>query len=183
MSTTIPITSVPTDVKARPRRKRKPTTGLPYASATSNMRARREIEKILLLFGCEKIGFMDDHEKHEVLLYFVYRGQEVHWRVSAKGWAQAWLKKKPWNYQRRSQRVDYEQAALRQGQIAVNSILRDRVKSQISAIECGMESFAAVFMPYMLTSDGRTVVERINETKLLPAPTEEKVVQLQGGAA
>jgi hypothetical protein len=170
-----------TSPRQRRKQKSKPAAGLPYASATSNMRARQEIEKILLRFGCEKVGFMDDHENHEVLLYFVYRGQEVHWRVSAKGWAQEWLEKNPWNYQRRSQRVDYEQAALRQGQIAVNSILRDRVKSQITAIECGIEDFAAVFMPYMLTSDGRPLIERMRD--MLPEPEPSKVVALPKPAA
>ena len=33
-------------------------------------------------------------------------------------------------------------------------------------------------MPYMLTADGRTVLERIEETKMLPAPEAPKVVQL-----
>lgn len=36
----------------------------PYASATSDMRAREEVKKILRRFGCEAIGFMDDEVKH-----------------------------------------------------------------------------------------------------------------------
>ena len=43
---------------------------------------------------------------------------------------------------------------------AVNSILRDWIKRQVTAIECGILSFEAVFMPYMLTSDGRPLLER-----------------------
>jgi len=35
-----------------------------------------------------------------------------------------------------------------------------------------------VFLPHMLTHDGRTVIERLNETDLLPQPTEQKVVQI-----
>jgi hypothetical protein len=35
----------------------------------------------------------------------------------------------------------------------------------------------------MLTSDGRTLAERIRETNLLPAPEAPKVVQLSGNAA
>jgi hypothetical protein len=35
-----------------------------------------------------------------------------------------------------------------------------------------------LFLPYMLTADGRPLVERISETKLLPKPEEPKVVNL-----
>ena len=71
-----------------------------------------------------------------------------------------------------------EQAALRQGHVAVNSVLRDWIKGQVTAIETGVLSFEAVFMPYMLTADGRPLIERLAETNLLPAPDEPKVVQL-----
>ena len=80
-----------------------------------------------------------------------------------------WLKENPWGYRHRKQRVDYEQVALKQGHVAVNSVLRDWIKGQITAIETGIMSFEAVFMPFMLTNDGRTVLERIQETKMLPA--------------
>jgi hypothetical protein len=74
--------------------------------------------------------------------------------------------------------LDHEQAALRQGQVAVNSILRDWIKGQVTAVECGILSFEAVFLPYMLTADGRPLVERISETELLPKPSGPKVVKL-----
>jgi hypothetical protein len=154
---------------------------IPYASATSDMRAREEIKKILTRFGCESIGFMDDMKEHEVLLAFTHRGRQVQLRASAKGWAQMWLKENPWGYRHRTQRVDYEQAALRQGHVAVNSVLRDWIKGQVTAIETGILSFEAVFMPHMLTSDGRTLLERVTtEGNLLPAPEPPKVVALPG---
>jgi len=64
--------------------------------------------------------------------------------------------------------------------VAVNSVLRDWMKGQVTAIECGILSFEAVFLPHMLTHDGRTVIERLGETDLLPPqPTEQpKVVSL-----
>ena len=49
--------------------------GIPYSSATSGNRAREEVVKVLRRFGCEKVGFMDDHAKHEVTLYFEHRGR------------------------------------------------------------------------------------------------------------
>jgi hypothetical protein len=107
---------------------------------------------------------------------FKHRGRQVQLRASAKGWAQLFLKDQPWGYRHRSSRQEYEQAALRQGHIAVNSILRDWIKGQVTAVECGMLSFEAVFMPFMLTHDGRPLIERVNE--LLPKPDEPKVVSL-----
>ena len=89
------------------------------------------------------------------------------------------LKEDPWSSRRRATRIEHEQAALKQGHVAVNSILRDWIKGQITAIETGILSFEAVFMPYMLTADGRPVVERLAEMNLLPSPESAKVVPLK----
>ena len=151
---------------------------IPYATATSDMRAREEVKKILTRFGCESIGFMDDMKEHEVLLAFTHRGRQVQLRASAKGWAAMWLKENPWTYRHRTKRHDYEMAALKQGHVAVNSILRDWIKGQVTAIETGILSFEAVFVPFMLMNDGRTVLEYIKDTKMLPAPEPSKVVEL-----
>jgi hypothetical protein len=172
----IPYT--PSSVKVHPRRRKQHTTGLPYSSATSGTKAREEIIKVLRRLGCESIGFMDDFEKRELLLQFTHRGRQVQLRASAKGWAQAWVKDHPQTYRSRISSDEYKQAALRQGQVAVNSILRDWVKGAVTAVECGILSFEAVFMPYMLTADGRTVLERLNESDLLPKPEPPKVVAL-----
>lgn len=152
--------------------------GTPYASATSGANARDEITKILRRFGCESVGFMDDFDKHEVLLAFTHRGRQIQLRASAKGWAQLYLKDHPWKDGRSGSEHERGQKALRQGHVAVNSILRDWIKGQVTAVECGILSFEAVFMPYMLTSDGRPLMERLAETDLLPKPTETKVVAL-----
>lgn len=146
------------------------TATVPYESATSGARAREEINSLLRRMGCEEVGFMDDFVKHEVLLAFRHRGRPVQLRASARGWAAMYLKAKPYGHRTRGSKPEYEQKALRQGLIAVNSILRDWVKGQVVAVECGMMSFEAVFMPHMITSDGRSVIERIAETKLLPPP-------------
>jgi hypothetical protein len=97
--------------------------------------------------------------------------------ASEKGWAQAWLRENPWT-NHRTPLVEYQQSALKQGHVAVNSMLRDWVKAQVSIIECGILSFEAVFMPYMLTSDGRSLIERLGETDLLPKPDAAKIVSL-----
>lgn len=145
---------------------------VPYESATSGAKAREEITALLRRMGCEEVGFMDDFAKHEVLLAFRHRGRPVQLRASAKGWAAMFIKARPFGMRTRGTRHDYEQRALKQGLIAVNSILRDWVKGQVVAVECGMMSFEAVFMPHMITSDGRPLIERVQEQKLLPAPTQ-----------
>jgi hypothetical protein len=145
----------------------------PYASATSGAAARDEITKMLRRFGCESVGFMDDFEKMEVMLAFKHRGRPMQLRASAKGWAALYLKENPWSHRRRDMRQAYELDALRQGLIAVNSILRDWVKGQVMAVECGVLSFEAVFMPYMLTNDGRPLFERLASIDLLPPPIDE----------
>jgi hypothetical protein len=166
---------------ARPRsnrRKKDRTTTTPYEHATSGAKAREDIIKILRSLHCESVGFMDDFQRHEVLLAFIHRGRKLQVRASATGWAAMWLKKNPWNGYRRMSRVDYEQAALRQGQIATNSILRDCIKGQVTAVECGTLSFEAVFLPWMLTVDGRLLIERVTDDGMLPKPADEKVVAL-----
>lgn len=146
---------------------------VPYEGATSGTKAREEITKILRLFGCESVGFMDDFDNKTVLLAFTHRGRHVQLKASANGWAVLYLKAHPFNWGRsRCTEKEHEQKAVQQGLIAVNSILRDWVKGQITAVECGMLSFEAVFMPYMLTNDGRTVIERITTMDLLPPPVE-----------
>lgn len=146
---------------------------VPYEGATSGGKARDEIVKLLRRFGCESVGFMDDFEDHSVLLAFRHRGRPIQLRASARGWAAMWLKEHPYNYSRtRKTKTEHEQSALKQGDIAINSILRDWVKGQLTAVECGMLSFEAVFMPYMLTNDGTPLIDRLRTTDLLPAPTE-----------
>lgn len=144
---------------------------VPYENASSGAAARDEVTKILRRFGCESVGFMDDFERHEVLLAFKHRGRPIQLAASARGWAQMYIKAHPHSPRMRITRHEHEQRALKQGLIAVNSILRDWVKGQVTAVECGVLSFEAVFMPYMLTSDGRPLIERVQEAKLLPPPS------------
>lgn len=145
---------------------------VPYANAKSGMAARDEITKMLRRFGCESVGFMDDFDDQSVLLAFKHRGRPVQLKASAKGWAAMFLREHPWTNKRRAKKHAYEMQALQQGLIAVNSILRDWVKGQITAVECGMLQFEGVFMPYMITNDGRPLFERVNAMNLLPAPSE-----------
>lgn len=144
---------------------------VPYENATSGAIARAEIQKLLRRFGCSSVGFMDDYDKREVILAFKHRDNNVHLRASAKGWAAMYLRMKPYEprYSRKT-KAQYEAAALDQGMVAVSSILRDWVKGQVTAVECGILSFTEVFMPHMLLPDGRRLIEAVVERGLLPPP-------------
>lgn len=143
---------------------------VPYANASAGVKARGEIVELLRRFGCQSVGFMDEFETKTVVLAFVWRGRNIQLRATAQGWANLYLRENPWNHRRAGSKHDYEAKALQQGMVAVNSILRDWVKGQVTAIETGILTFEHVFMPYMLTSDGRTVGERIDEIKMLALP-------------
>ena len=139
----------------------------PYATASqSSMNARGEIVRMLQKFGCESVGFMDDFKDRSVLLQFLFHGRQVQLKVSAKGWAAMFLRQNPYNSRKQRTRAEYEQAALEQGMVAINCILRDWVKGQITAIECGLMPFDHVFLPYMLTAGGVTVAEKIGDGTL-----------------
>jgi hypothetical protein len=107
-------------------------------SGNNGSKAREEVTKVLRRFGCESIGFMDDFEKHEVLLAFTQRGRQVQLHASAKGWALMYLKENPWTYSRRSQRVEYEQAPLRQGHIAHLHLTRCHEKTRLWSTPSGL---------------------------------------------
>lgn len=144
---------------------------VPYEGATSGMKARDEIVRILQRCGCASVGFMDLFEEKALLLAFTHRGRQVQLKASAKGWAQLYLRAHPYNRTRmRLPRDQYEKRALDQGMIAVNSILRDWIKGQITAVECGILSFEAVFFPHMIGTDGRPLLEVAMAA--LPPPTE-----------
>jgi hypothetical protein len=136
------------------------------------MKAREETRKILQHFGCDAVGFMDEYSTGTLVLAFTLQGRSIQFRASAQGWATAYLQENPWSPQRKLNREEWKQKALQQGMIAVNSIIRDWVKGQVTAVETGVLTFEEVFMPYVLLPSGKTLLEHIQtETELLPAPT------------
>lgn len=147
---------------------------VPYASATSGAAARDEITKLLRRMGCESVGFMDNFDEKTVLLAFKHRGRAIQFEASARGWAAWFLKENPWNQRMKKTKPQHEAGALEQGLIAVNSILRDWVKGQVTAVECGLMPVEAVFLAHIVTNDGRTVIQRLDETKMLPPPQDTR---------
>lgn len=143
---------------------------IPYSNATSGAKAREEIIGLLRRIGCDRIGFMDEFADGCVLLAFEHRGRRVQMRASARGWAAWYLRENPWTSRRSVSAEKWNEKALNQGMIAVNSILRDWCKGQVVAIECGLFPAEAAFFAHMLAPDGRALIEHVTELKLIAAP-------------
>lgn len=134
--------------------------GVPYAEATSGEKAKADIVKTLKSFGANKWAWAEDYETGTLQLAFEINGHPVNFQASAQGWATMYMKKNPWHSGRHSTRREYEERWLEQGFIAVPSILRDWLKGQLTALESGVLSFEALFMPFMLTPDGTPLLEK-----------------------
>lgn len=141
---------------------------LPYENATSGRAALAEAEKLLGKFGCQSFGHMLDFQSGELLIQFRYRDMPISIRASAKGYAAAWLKQHPYTYGRsRRSKADHEKHALEIGNVAIYSMVRDWIKGQITAIECGILSFESAFLGQILLPSGQTVMEHVTEAKIL----------------
>lgn len=142
---------------------------LPYESATSGERALGEIQKLLRGFGCSRFGSMIDDGDGTVLVQFVYRERNVSVKASIKGYAAAWLKEHPFGPRIRGSLQQHQRKAMDIASVAVYSILRDWIKGQITAIETGILTFEGAFLGQILLGTGKTVLEHVTDSKMLPA--------------
>lgn len=144
---------------------------LPYENSTSGKNAMNETQKILRSFGATSFGHFEDFEEGSVTVQFQWRERRVTIKASAKGYAAAWLRAHPYSSRMRASRQQHEARAMKQGQIAVYSILRDWIKGQVTAVEVGMLSFEGAFLGQILLPSGDTVLERIErQPELLGLP-------------
>lgn len=142
---------------------------LPYENASSGKSAIADMQKIMKQFGAQSFGCMEDFARGEVIVQFTFNGRNVSIRASAKGYAAAWLKEHPYGPRTRGTKAQYEAKALQIGQTAVWSILRDWIKGQTTAIAVGMLSFEGAFLGQIMLPSGQTVLERVEEQRLLLA--------------
>lgn len=156
---------------------------LPYENATAGDRAIAEMQKTLAAFGCQSFGTMTDNERGCMVVAFKWRDRQVHLEANWKGYAVAWLKAHPWSSSRTRSRQDHEAKAIAQAQVSICSMLRDWVKGQTTAIECGVLSFEAAFMPHMLLKDGRRVLDAAQAANLLPAPETNNVIEFKANSS
>lgn len=133
---------------------------IPYENVTGNAdQALAEIGKILAKFGCQSFGHMTDNQNGKTIVQFKFRDQQISLEASWRGYAAAWQKAHP---RRGMTLAAYDEKALTLGRRAVCSCLRDWIKGQVTAVECGVMSFGAVFMPHMLLPTGERVIDRIS---------------------
>lgn len=154
---------------------------LPYETTTAGDRALMDLQKALSAFGCQAFGTMTDEEHQKIVVAFRWRNRNVQLEASWKGYAVAWLKEHPYTCRTKGSKQEHEAKALKQARTSVCSVLRDWVKGQTVAIECGIMSFEAAFMPHMLLPTGERVIERV-QAQLLP-PEESNVVALPKSGA
>lgn len=155
-------------------------SALPYETSTAGDKALIELQRVLQKFDCQSFGTMIDAERGMTIVAFKWRDRNISLEASWKGYAQAWLKRHPWKWSSRcGTRQEHEKKALDQARMSVCSVLRDWVKGQVTAIECGVMSFEAAFMPHILLPSGERVIDRVRAENLLLAPQAEKVVQLE----
>ncbi len=152
---------------------------IPYEKATAGDRAINEMQKTLSAFGCQSFGTMTDNERQVMIVAFKWRDRQVHLEASWKGYAQALLKSRGHLKGYGESQRRREERALEQAKVSVCSVLRDWVKGQTTAVECGVLSFETAFMPHMLLKDGRRVIDAAQQANLLPAPEESNVLKLE----
>lgn len=155
---------------------------LPYETSTAGEKALSELQRALAKFGCQTFGTMTDAERGCTIVQFKWRGRTISLEASWKGYASAWLKAHPYKFSYAKSSDEHQRKAMAQAQISICSVLRDWVKGQIIAVECGVMSFDCAFLPHMLLGDGRRVAEKIASDNLLPVLADEKVVPLLTGA-
>lgn len=141
---------------------------LPYENATSGGGALEDIRKVLTKFGCTRFGTMTDNEHGELLVQFSHRGRDVTAKASYRGYAAAWLREHPYGPRTRGTKAQHEAKAIKQAEISVCSILRDWIKGQVMAIETGVLTFEGAFLGQIMLPTGRTLLEEVQQQKLLP---------------
>lgn len=130
---------------------------LPYENATSGRRALVDLQAVVERLGADRFGCMTDYGRDVLIVHFVHRGRTVQIEASIAGYAAAWLRAHPWSRRQHVARDAYEQRARRVAAVAVQSILRDWIKGQITAIECGLVPFEAAFLGHVMLPNGQTV--------------------------
>lgn len=151
---------------------------IPYENATAGDRALSDICKTLQAFGCSGFGTYTDEERGLIRVQFRWRNRDISLEANWKGYAVAWLKAHPHTYRMTSTQQEYDQKALKQARTSICSVLRDWVKGQVTAVECGIMSFEAAFMPHMLLPTGERLIDRVQASALLAPPEDEKIVSL-----
>ena len=145
---------------------------LPYENSTVGKKALLDIEKNLRNFGCTKFASGEDYESGEIFIQFERLGKLINMKASPKGYAAAWLEQNPWNGRRRGSYAEHKERAIKIGNTAIYSVLRDAIKSQLVLVEIGVKRFEEVFLADIMLPSGQRIIEFCDSENLLPAPEE-----------
>lgn len=148
---------------------------LPYQHVRTG-NALQDIQKLLNGFGCTKFMTGTDTADGSVFIGFEHRKRAVRLTASAKGYAAAWLRENPWSRRMRCSQAQHQAEALRRGEAAVYSVLRDWVKAQVTAVETGVLSFEGAFLGHMLLEGNHTATEVLQNRGLLPVEVDQEAV-------
>jgi hypothetical protein len=140
---------------------------LPYENTTAGNKAMADIQKILQRFGCKSFGSMNNFAEKKLIIQFEYKDRKISVSASSAGYAAAWLKEHPYNYRMKKTEIQHQREALERANTAVYSILRDWIKGQITAVECGILSLEGAFLGQILLPNGRTVLEHVEKEQFL----------------
>jgi hypothetical protein len=144
---------------------------LPYENARSGENAYREIQKILDGYGCDMFGMQTRNVEGATLIQFEYKNRQISVKASWKGYAAAWLQQNPWSSRKQMSEKQWHEKAAEKGKIAVPSILRDWIKSQITMLEIQALTFDEAFLSHILLPGGERIIEAVSkDAKFLPSP-------------
>lgn len=118
-----------------------------YAKNTSVpiAKSRGEIQKLLRDWGCSRISWEDDYDEEEATLRFVWYRDEVPFPARFR------LNLDPGEAMTKTQHDQFQRSSHR--------VLLIWIKAALNAVEAGLVSAEAVFLPWLEGYDGRTVAE------------------------
>ena len=134
-------------------------------------RSRQEIEQLLQQWGCDGVRWTDHYRTGVVVLEFLWTHQEVEYlaRISVTLPSDEELRAAAVTEARRSfSKSRYEKLQRSRGQ-QEHRLLLLWIKAALNAVDGGLVEAAAIFLPFLVGPDDRTVYEhaRLRMPKLL----------------
>ena len=136
---------------------------LNYTTTVSENKTASEIEKILAAHKAKAILKEYDDNGFVVALAFKVAGpnNDIPIRLPIDVEATLTVMKRAWN----SGKMPYRFANEAQARRVAWRIVKDWVEAQMAILETEMVRMEQIFLPYIVTEDGRTVYQRLVESK------------------